>query len=158
MKLKDVLISCAGTALAFLAIALSASSANAGLGGASDSVEKDRQALGAATTATSVRANYTVQEIRSDANTVREYVSATGIVFGVAWVGAMHPDLTPLLGSYAAEYETAARTRIQKSGHSRSLVQGSRVVVGKWGHMRKLQGRAYDPALIPSGVSVDEIQ
>jgi len=38
------------------------------------------------------------------------------------------------------------------------VVRTDRVVVEKWGHVRNLQGRAYPPALIPLGVSVDEIK
>jgi len=37
-------------------------------------------------------------------------------------------------------------------------VRTDRVVVEKWGNMRNLQGRAYAPALIPPGVSIDEIK
>ena len=36
-------------------------------------------------------------------------------------------------------------------------VRGQRVVVERWGHMRSLHGRAYDPALFPAGVKIDEI-
>ena len=36
-------------------------------------------------------------------------------------------------------------------------VKTDRVVVAKWGHMRKLQGRALVPALILPGVNLDEI-
>ena len=38
------------------------------------------------------------------------------------------------------------------------LTSPDRVVVEKWGHMRNLQGRAYAPALLPPGVSSDEIR
>jgi hypothetical protein len=37
-------------------------------------------------------------------------------------------------------------------------LKANNVVVEKWGHMRNLQGRAYAPALMPQGVSVDEIR
>jgi hypothetical protein len=32
------------------------------------------------------------------------------------------------------------------------------VVVERWGHMRDLHGRAYLPALLPDGVTVDDLQ
>jgi hypothetical protein len=128
------------------------------LGGAADSVATDRKALSAVRSATTVQPGYTVQEITSDATKVREYVSPGGVVFAIAWNGLTHPDLTTLLGSYVAEYKQALENTPRQMGVRRSEVRGSRVVVEKWGHMRNLQGRAYVPALVPSGVSLDEIK
>lgn len=132
--------------------------AHAALGESADSVESDRKALSAVRRATTSRAGYAVQEVVSDANTVREYVSLSGIVFAIAWNGLSHPNLTPLLGSYADEYRHALRQTPRKPGRRALKVMGDRIVVEKWGHMRNLQGRAYVPALIPSGVSLDEIR
>ena len=132
--------------------------AQAALGESADSVESDRKALSAVRRATTARDAYTVQEIKSAATTVREYVSSSGVVFAVAWNGLSHPDLTPLLGSYAGVYREALRQTPRKPGRRHLQVKAERVVVEKWGHMRNLQGRAYVPALIPQGVSVDEIK
>ena len=132
--------------------------AQAALGESADSVESDRTALSAVRRAATARDAYTIQEIKSDAATVREYVSSSGVVFAVAWNGLSHPDLTPLLGSYAGEYREALRQTPRKPGRRHLQVKAERVVVEKWGHMRNLQGRAYVPALIPQGVSVDEIK
>lgn len=132
--------------------------AEATLGGPADSVTTDRKALSAVLRATTVQPGYTVQEITSDATNVREYVSPGGIVFAIAWNGIMHPDLTTLLGSYAGEYQQALQNTPRHMGMRRREVRGSRVVVEKWGHMRNLQGRAYVPALVPSGVAIDEIK
>ena len=128
------------------------------LGGSVDSVATDRKALSAVQGATTVRQGYTVREITSDATHVREYVSASGIVFAIAWNGFMPPDLTTLLGSYAAEYQKALQNTPRQTGVRHQHVEGTRVIVEKWGHMRNLQGRAYVPALMPSGVSLDEIR
>jgi hypothetical protein len=46
----------------------------------------------------------------------------------------------------------------RQPGRRHVTVKTDGVVVEKWGHMRNLQGRAYAPALIPQGVSVDEIK
>jgi hypothetical protein len=132
--------------------------AGATLGGSADSVTTDRKALSAVQRATTVKPGYTVQEIVSDANHVREYVSSEGVVFAIAWNGFMPPDLTKLLGSYAAEYEQALRNTPRRTGVRHQHVQGKKVIVETWGHMRNLQGRAYVPALVPSGVSLDEIK
>ena len=147
---------CLGLSAAVLA---TAQQAQAGLGESADSIASDREALSAVHRASTVHHGYTVQEFASDATTVREYVSPSGIVFGVAWNGLTYPDLTPLLGSYAGEYQEALQQTPRQPGLRRHhAVRTDRVVVEKWGHMRNLQGRAYAPALIPPGVSIDEIK
>jgi len=128
------------------------------LGESDDSIASDEKTLSAVRGAPINRNGYTVHEIQSDSTTVREYVSPTGVVFGIAWNGRSHPDLTPLLGSYAGEYSEAKRNTPREPGRRSYTVKTDRVVVEKWGHMRNLQGRAYAPALIPPGVSVDEIK
>jgi hypothetical protein len=130
----------------------------AALGEPADSVAQDRKAMSAARGTTTVHAGYTVQEVVSDSVTVREYISPDGIVFAIAWNGFTNPDLTPLLGSYAGEYAAAARHATRKPGRRPVQVKTDRIVVEKWGHMRNLQGRAYVAALIPPGVSIDEIK
>ncbi len=132
--------------------------AHATLGESADSVMSDRKAMSAVPGATTFRNGYTIQEVKSDAVSVREYISPSGVVFGIAWSGLIHPDLTLLLGSYAGEYQEALKQTPRKHGRRFSQVRTNRVVVEKWGHMRHLQGRAYAPALIPSGVSIDEIK
>ena len=145
-----------GLSMGVLAIA---QQVGATLGESVDSVESDRKALSGVKRATTVRNGYTVQEFALDGTFVREYLSSSGIVFGIAWNGLTYPDLTPLLGSYAGEYQTALRQTPRKPGLRRDqVVKTDRVVVERWGHMRNLQGRAYAPALIPPGVSLDEIK
>jgi hypothetical protein len=140
------------------AIFATAQRAQATLGESAGSVESDRNALSAVHRSTMVHTSYTVQEVDSDSTAVREYVSPSGIVFGIAWNGLAHPDLTQLLGSYAGEYQEALRQTTRKQGRRHFQVKTDRIVVEKWGHMRNLRGRAYAPALIPSGVSVSDIK
>jgi hypothetical protein len=128
------------------------------LGEPAESVISDRKAISADRSSTTVCNGYTIQEVISDSVSVREYISPSGVVFGIAWSGLIHPDLTLLLGSYAGEYQEALKQTPRKYGRRFSQVRTDRVVVEKWGHMRHLQGRAYAPALIPSGVSIDEIK
>ncbi len=129
------------------------------LGGSAGSVESDRKALAAANRGATVHNGYTVQEMYSPANIVREYVSSSGKVFGIAWNGLVYPDITQLLGSYAGQYKIALQQTPRPKGGRRHLrVQSADVIVERWGHMRDLHGRAYAPALIPPGVSVDEIR
>jgi len=131
--------------------------AQAVLGEPAESIAKDSKALSAVRRVTTTRNRYTVQEIVSDANIVREYVSPSGIIFAIAWNGLTHPDLTQLLGTYAGDYQQALRLTKRVPGQRHIQLKANKVVVEKWGHMRNLQGRAYAPALMPQGVSVDEI-
>jgi hypothetical protein len=152
--------------------------AMATLGGSAQSIAADQQALGGqlrvpnqaqlstgaqelqeqtpASSATS-NAAYTVEQISSPSGvTVNEYLSANGTVFAVSWRGPTPPDLSQLFGSYFAEYQTAAAQPHAQRGPL--LVQTENLVVETSGHMRDLRGIAYLPALLPPGVSADEIQ
>jgi len=140
------------------AVLITAQQVRATLGESAVSIQSDRNVLSAVQRAKTVHDNFTVQEIQSGSTTVREYISPSGIVFGVAWNGLMRPDLTQLLGAYSNEYHEALRQIPHNRGRSRLDVKTNRVVVQQWGHMRNLRGRAYVPSLIPSGVSADEIR
>jgi hypothetical protein len=136
--------------------------ARATLGEPVDSIESDRKILSAAKVTSepifTVYANYTVYQLKYDGTSVREYASPSGIVFGIAWNGLVNPNLTPLLGSYAGEYEEALGRTVRKYGERHLRVESDHMVVEKWGHMRNLKGRAYAPNLIPAGVNIDEIK
>ena len=141
-----------------LTVFAAAQQVQATLGESADSVASDQTALSAMRRTEKTSMAYTVHEIIAEAMTVREYVSPSGIVFGIAWNGLTHPDLTPLLGSYSSEYQKAMSHAKRQPGRRHVQVKTDGVVVEKWGHMRNLQGRAYAPALIPQGVSVNEIK
>lgn len=149
--------------LAFISQGLSVSS-HATLGEAAWSLEMDRQALQARPSRELSRPTrltpYEVHEIVSDAVTVREYLNEKGIVFGLAWKGHAHPDLSRLLGSFHEDYQRHSKPqqgRLRTRGSNR-IVRGSRVVVQKSGRMRALSGRAYVPSLLPEGVKPDAIR
>ena len=144
-----------GIAVLFLG---AAGPVQAALGESVDSVVVDQRALAAKRVSKTVGTGYTVQELQADSVTLREYVAPTGVIFAIAWNGIIHPDLMSLLGTYAGEYQTALRQAARQRGSRHRRVETDQVVVEKWGQMRNLQGRAYAPALIPSGVSIDEIQ
>lgn len=147
-----------GLGLAVLFLMAAAGPVQAALGESVDSVASDQTALAAKRVSQMVGNGYTVQELRSDSVTLREYVAPTGIVFAIAWNGLIHPDLTSLLGSYVGEYRSALQHVPRQHGSRHRKVETDQIVVEKWGQMRNLQGRAYVPALIPSGVSIDEIK
>jgi len=142
------------------------------LGGSAQSVAADQQALGGtlntapqaqasggaqALNQSSANPAYTVQQISiPSGTTINEYVSSDGKVFAVSWRGQRPPDLAQLFGSYFAQYQQAAAAPHRERGHR--AIQTQDLVVETGGHMRDLMGRAYIPALVPAGVSVDEIQ
>ncbi len=127
------------------------------LGESAGSVASDMKALSAARGNAATYKGYSVQEINSASVTVREYISPSGVVFGVAWNGLVRPDLAQLLGSYAAEYRQTLRQTPRARGRRSLRIKTDNIVVEEWGHMRNLRGHAYVPALLPPGVSVDEI-
>jgi Protein of unknown function (DUF2844) len=149
-----ILLLCLGLSLFFLA---AEGPVEAALGESTGSVASDMKALSAARGNITSYKGYSVQEINSASVVVREYISASGVVFGVAWNGLTRPDLTQLLGSYAAEYHEIMRKTQRARGRRSLRIKTDNIVVEEWGHMRNLRGRAYVPALIPAGVSVDEI-
>ncbi len=120
-------------------------------------MNKDRVALKAVQRTTSVTKSYSVQELQTQTISVREYLTPSGAVFGIAWTGLTHPDLTPLLGSFAGEYTAAIRDAPRTHGRRHSQLMTEHIVVEKWGHMRNLRGRAYIKSLVPPGVTVNEI-
>ena len=156
--------------------------AMATLGGSAQSIAADQQALGGTlqtpsqpqsstggqalreqnpaspeSSSASSSAAYTVEQISTPSGvTVNEYLTPDGTVFAVSWRGPTPPDLSQLFGSYFAEYQTAAAQPQAQRGQL--LVQTGDLVVETGGHMRDLRGRAYLPALLPTGVSADEIQ
>ncbi len=146
------------TCLLTAAVLLTVHPAAATLGEKAGSLAADRKALSAVQRASVTRQNYTVQELDAGGNVVREYVSPSGVVFALAWSGLSHPDLRPLLGTYAGQYRQALQRTPRERGKRHFMVNADGVVVEKWGHMRNVHGRAYVPALLPSGVSIDEIE
>jgi hypothetical protein len=141
-----------------VAVLIATERVQATLGEGEVTVASDGQMLSSRGISITTRIGYTVHEIVSDAATVREYVSRDGWIFAIAWNGLIHPDLTQLLGAYATEYEDALQRHPPEPGQRVLHVEANNVIVEKWGQMRNLQGRAYVPALIPPGVTVDEIR
>ncbi|MBU1236336.1 MAG: DUF2844 domain-containing protein [Gammaproteobacteria bacterium] len=100
---------------------------------------------------------YTVRDIRTgDGGTIREYVSAEGKVFGVAWAGPTMPDLRELFGEQFEEFREGVRAR--RNARGPVSIARPNLVVQSGGHMRAFRGRAWLPQLLPAGVSGDEIK
>lgn len=109
---------------------------------------------------TSSQSAYTVRETTLAGGTVvREYVSSTGTVFGIAWTGPQAPDLNALLGSYFPQYVEGVKAR-RAAGAVRGpgIVEGPGLVVHSGGHMGAFSGQAWLPQALPAGVSGDDIE
>ena len=101
--------------------------------------------------------NYTVQELVNGEESIKEYVSSSGIVFAVSWIGNHHPDLSTLLGSHWDEYQQKlAKKRHKHLKHSKTKT--SRIIVEKGGHVRSIYGKAYILDLMPTGVVPSELK
>jgi len=130
--------------------------AHAALGEKLSSVERDRSALGG-TLRSKDAPGHVVHEIQTpDGGLLRELVSPSGTVFGVAWEGPRVPDLRRLLGASFAAYTDAARTPRRRRGPL--VLETPGLVFESYGHVRAFRGRAFIPGLLPAGVSIDAIQ
>lgn len=142
-----------------LVLTLTTLPAFAGLGEDVSSVQSDRAHMQGALRITQAQA-YAVHEIQSPNGTVvREYVSASGKVFAVAWQGSWLPDMRQILAGYFESYQRAAQTQqTMRLGRRPLMIQQPGLVVQSGGHMRSFVGRAYVPDMLPQGVDVEKIQ
>jgi hypothetical protein len=146
-----------------LAIALAAFAlpfpASASLGGDVASVHDDQMKM-QGTLRTTSNDSYDVHEIQAaNGIVVREFVSHSGNVFGIAWQGRTHPDLRQVLGPYYDQYVQAVHAqRAQRHGHGPLSLQQPGFVLQTSGNMRSLTGKAYLPQGMPAGVHAEEIR
>jgi len=130
--------------------------ARAALGGSADSVEADRVSM-KGLTRPAPTGTLQKQELQLPTGTVvTEYTNANGVVYAVTWQGRLMPNLRQVLGSYFAAYQSAAQTPVMR--HRLVRVNTPDLVVESSGKMRAFSGRAWVPALLPSGVTPAEIQ
>ena len=107
---------------------------------------------------TTAQAGFTVHEISlSYGEKIKEFVSPSGTVFGVAWSGPVVPDLKQLLGDYFPEFQQAAQAS-SRSQRRALAVRSDRLVLESAGHMRAFHGRAYAPTLLPANVTAGVVQ
>ncbi len=127
------------------------------LGGNLSSVERDRVRMNASTVVRPM-GRYSVHEMTSESGaTVREFATPAGKVFAVAWQGPFHPDYQQLLGPYFAQLQQATGQQ-RHTRRAPVMIETPTFVFQSFGHVRALAGRAYIPQMLPTGVSVEEIQ
>ncbi|WP_207005623.1 DUF2844 domain-containing protein [Trinickia mobilis] len=111
------------------------------------------------TSSSSSSTSYSVIETTLSSGTVvREYVSTSGMVFGVAWHGPQMPDLSQLLGGYFPQFASGVQAAHAAGLRGAATVDQSGLVVHSGGHMGSFMGQAYLPQALPSGVSASDIQ
>ncbi|GGP26260.1 DUF2844 domain-containing protein [Silvimonas amylolytica] len=135
--------------------------AHAVLGGAPTTTSSAQTALKAsvkaAQSSTSSSTAFSVNTLQTSlGTTINEYVGTDGKVFAVSWSGPQMPDLRVLLGTYFPQLSDNATTH--HAGHTSSLVNTSDLVVQSGGKPLAYHGRAWVPAMLPSGVTTDQIQ
>jgi len=140
--------------LCILFVLLSWKPASCSLGDDVASVTAD-QAHFKSPTRVVVMASYSVHVMRTPAGTIiRQFVSPSGTVFGVAWQG-FSPDLQQLLGSHFEEYVSAAS---QPAARGRGVhIETGDLVVETGGHMRFVVGHAFLRSKMPLGVHADDL-
>jgi hypothetical protein len=145
-----------------LTLLLASTAAHATLGEPEASIDNVRRAT-RMTRSPGIRRNagsatYTVHELKSAGGTIREYVSASGVVFAVTWTGHRSPELKTILGNYEGEYRTLARSHRRARGQRGLSLSSTRLIATRGGHMRRLSGRFLATHLIPTGVNTNDIQ
>jgi hypothetical protein len=144
-------------ALLSLAFACFAMPASASLGGDVSSVQED-SVRGRGQLLSTGMLHYDRHDFTAASGTVVHEYSSGGKVFAVTWKGPMPPDLRQLFGNYFEAYRSAAAAQSRPGGHRQLSIVQPDFVVQAVGHMRAFQGKAYVPSLVPSGVSVADLQ
>ena len=103
-------------------------------------------------------AGYAVHEILLGSGTiVREYASPEGKIFAVTWRGPTLPNLGQILGE--ANFQSfVGSPGAQHVRRRLRAVQRDDLVVHSAGRPRAFSGYAYVPALVPSGVAVENLR
>ena len=132
---------------------------SASLGGSATTVDADRVQMHGALLRIARSDAYVVHEMQSGPGTVvREFVSSTGVVFGVAWQGPWMPDLKQLLGQYFDDYQRAQIGRRGRRRRGPIAIETGDVSVLIGGHPRSFAGHAYLPRMLPQGVDASAIR
>ncbi len=138
---------------------LCATSAQAVLGGAQDTIQVDQIRLRGVHRQHTEWSMTTHEISTGDGSTIKQYVNASGQVFAVSWRTRLKPRLEPLLG---ASYQVPAADTAALSGVASMKRQQStrqpHLVLHQSGRMNAFAGLAYIPALVPPGVNADALR
>ena len=128
----------------------------AALGDIESSVNSDAQALGGQHRMVA-KVGYNLHQITAaDGSVVNEFVSPTGIVFGISWQGHFVPNLQQLLGSHMTDLQQGQRAHVVP--RRAVTIQTDDFVFTSVGHLRNFRGRAYVPSLVPANLPAEVVQ
>ena len=106
----------------------------------------------------STASSYRVQMTHFNGREIREYIDQNNVVFAVSWKGRSHPDLSRLLGAHFSEYQNEV-TRAQKSqGRFPKMFKTSHLQVHFFGHMRSVEGYAFEERLLPADFTMEALK
>ncbi|KJH68244.1 hypothetical protein B0T49_10385 [Chromobacterium violaceum] len=97
-----------------------------------------------------------VQEQDAAGRVIRQYVAGDGTVFAVAWSGPTLPNLQQLLGDYFPAFRQSQQAN--RRGLNAMQGQVGSFVVQSRGRLGNFSGFAYDSALLPAGVAIDQLK
>jgi hypothetical protein len=148
----------AGVSIAVVVLAGAAlTAAAAELGGGRHGLEADRAHL-TATMATTTAATHQLHTLTlADGDVVREFTTADGTVFAVAWTGPARPDLRQLLGPAFDTLQADVTASRRRPRQGLAMVHDD-LVIRSAGHPGAFHGYAYLPHLAPPGFAADALE
>lgn len=98
------------------------------------------------------------ESVADNGTTVQEFATPAGVVFAISWSGPVLPDLSSLLGNHFGQFQQHVEQR-RKAGLRGSpvVLTSPGLVVQSTGRMRDFAGHAFVPALVPTGVQIENI-
>ena len=137
----------------------------AALGEKRETLETDRAAEPAYKKSTEAHSSFSIRVTQGQGFTLKEYVTQSGVVFGITWTGKVPLNLSDIFGSYLTDYQQAADKAATQKRPTRLrmrvphvLIQGSQVTFERFGQGPSTHSRAVVSQLIPAGVSANEIK
>jgi hypothetical protein len=132
--------------------------AHATLGGAYETVEKDRAHM-AARVRSAQTASYRVHTLTlANRGVVREFTRGDGTVFAISWRGPGRPDLRQLLGGRFEQMQTENAPATGRRVRRPLIVNRSDLVMQSSGHPGAFWGFALLPAMQPADFSIGDLK
>ena len=130
----------------------------AGLGQDLESIKIERMRMAAQHRVTSA-AQYSLHELQgADGSRVRQYVSASGMVFAVSWRTLYKPDLSALLGPSYPVYALSAQVAAQRAGVQRHFRHADvDLVLQSSAHLHVFSGFALRRSMLPRGLDPQQM-
>ncbi len=144
-------------AAAMMLASVALTSAAAELGGGRHGLEADRAHLAATMASTTVATHQLHTLTLANGDVVREFATADGTVFAVAWDGPARPDLRQLLGPAFDILQADVSASRRRPRQALTMVHDD-VVIRSAGHPGAFHGYAFLPHLVPPGFVADALE